>query len=41
MQIYITMFVDACALEDVPLYLHSFSEKSSLKSFHSAIVLWI
>lgn len=33
MQIYITMLVDVCALEDVPLYLCLFNEKSSLEFF--------
>lgn len=37
MQIYITMFVDVCALENISPYLHLFNEKVD-KSFQSAIV---
>lgn len=39
MQMYITTFVDGCDLEDIFPYLHVFNEKSSLKSFHPAIIL--
>ena len=33
MQIYITMFVDVCALEDISPYLHLFNEKVVLNLF--------
>lgn len=39
MQMYMMMFVDVYALEDISPYLCLFNEKSSLKSFHSAIIL--
>lgn len=38
MQIYILLFVDTCALEDISPYLCLFNEENSLKSFSSAIV---
>ena len=33
MQIYSTMFVDVCALEDISPYLHLFNEKVVLNLF--------